>query len=317
MEIDSFIVENSPLFKNLDKENHNCNFIYEYVRDFIESPEQLNQCLKKILEYKTIKNEYNLNYESFTELQFHNPTQNKDYLILPCVYRLADFLILPERIVNTILKNCIEYVYLSNKWNEENFIPEVLKRNIQSFWETFFSKYKLVCRKVHEYTNRKETNDLIYYETEIFHSVEDAKDIFGETHRKISDKLNSHMNILEPNYIFCIEDLLDTMDRFIIHKNRKCNSVINLEEMNLFDFEELEKYFNDIEENKIKSLDLHHNMTKCDCSICIGTHINCSCKFHIEEPLHYQVYTLSEPEPDDRYLEKMSYNNSVNLMNYY
>jgi hypothetical protein len=310
MSVSEIIVKNSKILGNLDEENRTCLFLHEYVKDYIETPEELTFLLDKLfkkldLEYKGFIEENSEDKSSPEEIlkDFYFRTDNT-YDYLPKLYKLADFLLMSEKILNSIMIECFEYLYLSDKWNQDDFIPEILRIKIQELWSSFFEKYSLICRKIHEHTNEIERDDF-FVKRDVYYDFGDVENIFGETHRKIA-KMNSSYNktqYVQNNKIsFHFDEFLEILDEVIIKENRKCHSCIFLQHFELFNLEELEYYFNEVDDNRFKSLQLGHNQNTCQCEICIKTHINCDCKFHIDDFNHYRVKTLEEPDPDDYYV---------------
>ncbi len=322
MNISESIVKNSEVLRNIDKENRNCSFLHEYVEDYIETPEELFFLLDKLIVYIDKNSEEILKdklsedklsedklYEDVIKIleNFNFFDKNSDiYDYLPKLYKLADFLLIPEKILNSIMMECFQYLYLSDKWNQDNFIPEILKVKIQGFWSSFFKKYSLICRKIHEHTTEIK-RDEFFVKRDIYYDFGDVENIFGEIHRTIAKKINS-MCITEnlyyqqhTNICWHFDKFLEILDEVIIREKRKCHSYIRLEHFELFNLKNLEDCFNEADDNKFKSVLLGHNQNTCQCDVCIKTHINCDCKIHKYDCNHYIVDSLEEPEPDDYY----------------
>jgi hypothetical protein len=238
-------------------------------------------------------------------------THSADKMYLLRLYRLADYLCMPEEILNSIALACFECFFLSDKWSPEllNYYP--LEQRIQTLWHTFVSDYDLCVKEVNTQTHVKYPNGPmevhnVYY---LDQNIGDLHDVFGWKARAIVKQLRStettFMDYDLSHYVFPHEHTY-TMNHILPLINKAFGAgpqytmawfAANVDQLKM-----------DHEERQARILQAQqegHDHTTCHCENCLATHRNtCHCRHHYqEEEFDYDDYY----EPDWGYMAEMAW----------
>jgi hypothetical protein len=166
----------SPFLQQLGSDA-NLAFLAETI-PFIESEEHLHTLLLELSEY----------LEASCPILL-NPLYTEVNLDLLHVARLAEFLLMPDEVLDAIAAKCIRTFLLSDKWSTDLFTPTMESR-VRAVWkreldvyETFLYYDEGPC----EYEERRWHNEFLGYRERTFPTAP-LMDPFGATLREIAQE---------------------------------------------------------------------------------------------------------------------------------
>jgi hypothetical protein len=239
-------------------------------------------------------------------------TNCKDKMYLLRVYKLADFLCLPEGVLNSIALAIFECFFLTNKWSTELLNHYPLEQRLRALWRTFVDDVVLCLHNQNDFT------DDVDYWSETMHvqhgsavqlQLDDIQDVFGKKARKLVEHVRAKESlqtfdlshyIFEHEHTYTLKDVLSTFHKLCVVKTPHwwLGSTT-------FTVSWMHKHLGTVKQQHQARMDylaiaatLGHDTTTCSCADCLHTHHgHCQCRHHRDPEPEYDDYD-DYVEPD-------------------
>jgi len=248
-------------------------------------------------------------------VRFRTFTGDKMYLIR--LYKLADFLCMPEEVLNSIALACFECFFLTDNWGPETLNYPPLERHVQALWTSFVQDYEMCFRQM--YTSTDYVNSM--YSERVRSKCAlvvkgDIYNVFGTSVHQIAKRVRAKETLAtyDLSHYIMPHEATYTMDHILPILGEMCFNINNNFCNNIGwlrnNVETFRKERDALVARLAQATAEGHDHTVCDCENCLATHINCFCEHHRAE--HYPDDWVDEwmndyQEPNWEYMAELNW----------